>query len=95
MTILQKTKIKKGSKMKSNNVVDKMVLKVESSVLGAAYALTTKNEKELKRNKLRLENSLDCFSFLEGSGEVKVNWLELYKTRVWNTLFKVDKVLGV
>ena len=81
--------------MDNNNVVDKMVLKVESSVLGAAYALTTKNEKELKRNKLRLENSLDCFSFLEGSGEVKMGWLELNKTRVWNTLFKVDKVLGV
>ena len=85
----------KDVKMENKNVVDKMVVKVESSVLGAAYALTTKNEKELKRNKLRLENSLDYFSFLESSGEVKMDWLDLYKSRVWNSLFKVDKVLGV
>ncbi len=76
-------------------VVRKMMTKVESSVLGAEFALKVKTEKELTRSQTRLENSLENLSLLTRVGEVDTEWLDEQKGRVWNKLWKIDKVLGV
>ena len=76
-------------------VVRKMMTKVESSVLGAEFALKVKTEKELTRSKTRLENSLEYLSLLTRHDEVNTEWTDEQKSRVWNKLWKVDKVLGV
>ena len=76
-------------------VVRKMMTKVESSVLGAEFALKVKTEKELTRSQTRLEKSLENLSLLTRVGEVDTGWLDEQKGRVWNKLWKIDKVLGV
>ena len=79
-----------------STTVNTMIDSVESSVIGAEFALKlNSSEKELERNKVRLENSLDKLSLLTRFDNVKTTWLETYKSRVWNKLFKIDKVLGV
>ena len=76
-------------------VVRKMMTKVESSVLGAEFALKVKTEKELTRSQTRLENSLENLSLLTRHDGVDTEWLDEQKGRVWNKLWKIDKVLGV
>jgi hypothetical protein len=76
-------------------VVRKMMTKVESSVLGAEFALKVKTEKELTRSQTRLENSLEYLSLLTRHDEVDTGWTDEQKSRVWNKLWKIDKVLGV
>ena len=77
------------------DLTKKTMNSIESSVLGAEFALKVKTEKELTRNKTRLEKSLENLSLLTRFGKVDTEWLDTNKSRVWNKLFKIDKVLGV